>query len=555
MANRLLRKALCLGLLMLSLSIQAEPVDSLLDIFDSKPSMKNADAFFAYLYEQEFTDEPRMYRNTYPLPPMDTVKSLVWYWAGEWYYATQQYQLAEKNLLRALELMQYADKTSYSDNLAMLGLVEMRQSKYEEALKYMHQCYELDMESGDAERICSSLNTIAGTLMAAGNPAEGMRYELRAIEYAKQAGSPARLAVVYGMASEIEHTLQEDEKALRYADSACVMEATTGNTHKMMVRQSQKASILNGLKRYEEAETILRDVIPFFRQSGDRLSLAISLNKAGIALHGLGRSDEALQHLYEAIDICKEIGNPVNEAYAQREVYEILFRDNPDKARSHLMRYHELKDSLYSRATAEQIARFNAEFRMDEIAVENDRLKQRDRVFTVIAVCVALLIAAAVVIITLLYRKRRKETTDKLNALMAEINRFKTQEPKSVTIESPKVKQDKTLSAAERRFLENIMAATAEMMRIESVTVEKIAERLYMTPKTLNRKVMEITGISTKQYLLFIQLEQGRRILVQEPEVSVLEVAIRCGFENTNTFSTAFKRVYNISPTEFRRKA
>ena len=92
------------GMVLLSLIASAAPVDSLLALFDRKPSMESADAFFAYLYENEFTDEPRMYRNT-PTPPIDTVKALVWYWAGEWYYATQQYPEAERNLLRALELM------------------------------------------------------------------------------------------------------------------------------------------------------------------------------------------------------------------------------------------------------------------------------------------------------------------------------------------------------------------------------------------------------------------------------------------------------------------
>ncbi|MBR4705085.1 MAG: AraC family transcriptional regulator [Paludibacteraceae bacterium] len=548
-----LRTVICIGFVMLSMSVSANPVDSLLGIFDRKPSMEHADAFFAYLYENDFTDEPRMYRNT-PTPPLDTVKALVWYWAGEWYYATQEYPLAEQNLLRSLELMKHADKVSYSDNLAMLGLVEMRQSKYEEALKYMHQCYELDVEGGDPERICSSLNTIAGTLMAAGNPAEGMKYELRAIEYAKQAGNPVRLAVVYGMASEIEYTLREDEKALCYADSACLIEATTGNTHKMMVRLSQKATILNGLKRFEEAQTILKEVIPFFRKSGDQLSLAITLNKMGIALYGLGRSDEALKQLYEAIEICQKIGNLDNEAYAQREVYEILFKKNPEEARLHMERYHVLKDSLYSRATAEQIARFNAEFQVGEFAVENSRLKQRDKIFGCIAIIVAVLIAVVAVILSRVYRKRRKVVEDQLNALMDEINRFKTQEPKNVSVEMPEVKPDKKLSTTERRFLENIMDATVEMMKDETVTVEKIAEKLYMTSKTLNRKVMDMTGISTKQYLLFIQLEQSRKLLIQQPEMSVLEVSLKCGFENANTFSTAFKRVYNISPTEFRRQ-
>ncbi|MBR0310689.1 MAG: AraC family transcriptional regulator [Paludibacteraceae bacterium] len=549
-----IRHILTIVPLVLSLTISAHPVDSLLEIFDRKPSLKNADAFFAYLYEDGFTDAPRMYRDV-PTPPLDTVKALVWYWAGEWYYATQQYPLAEKNLLRALDLMQYADKISYSDNLAMLGLVEMRQSKYEEALRYMQRCYELDMESGDPERICSSLNTIAGTLMAAGDPTEGMKYELRAIEYAKKAGNPARLAVVYGMASEIEHTLRNDEQALCYADSACVMEATTGNTHKMMVRQSQKASILNGLKRYEEAYQILAKVIPYFRQSGDQLSLAISLNKMGIALHGLGKPNEALTHLYEAISICQSIGNMMNEAYAQREVYEILFRDNPDEARTHLLRYHELKDSLYSQATAEQIARFNAEFRVCEYAVENTRLKQRDKMYAIIAIIAAVLITIATTIAVLWYRKRREEMDKQLNALMIKVNSFKAQEAKSVPVETTEVKPDKQLSAAERRFLENIMHTTTQMMPNEAITVEKIAGKLIMTPKTLYRRVMELTGISAKQYLLLIQLEQSQRILVEEPEASILDVAMRCGFENANTFSGAFKRVYNLSPTEFRRQA
>jgi len=67
---------------------------------------------------------------------------------------------------------------------------------------------------------------------------------------------------------------------------------------------------------------------------------------------------------------------------------------------------------------------------------------------------------------------------------------------------------------------------------------------------------MDLTGISTKQYLLFIQLEHSRELLLQqEPELSITEVSLRCGFENANTFSTAFKRVYNLSPTEFRRQA
>lgn len=166
---------------------QPEPIDTLLERFDNKPGLKTAREFFAYMDKEEFMDEPVVFTTATPL---DTMKALVWYWAGEWYYAEQEYTLAEKNLLRALELMEYADEKSISDNLAMLGLTFMRQSKYDEALHYMRRCYQLDSKSGDPDRMSSSLNMIAGTLLAAGNPEEAEGYILRAITYAKRANTP-----------------------------------------------------------------------------------------------------------------------------------------------------------------------------------------------------------------------------------------------------------------------------------------------------------------------------------------------------------------------------
>lgn len=57
------------------------------------------------------------------------------------------------------------------------------------------------------------LKTIAGTLLAAGNPEEAEGYSLRAITYAKKANNPSRMAVIYGMASEIENRLEHKEQA------------------------------------------------------------------------------------------------------------------------------------------------------------------------------------------------------------------------------------------------------------------------------------------------------------------------------------------------------
>ena len=547
----LLALSLCVLALMAMDQKPPEPVDTLLELFDRKPGLKTAQDFFAYMDKEEFMDEPVVFT---PSTPLDTMKALVWYWAGEWYYAEQDYPRAEKNLLRALELMEYADEKSISDNLAMLGLAYMRQSKYDEALHYMRRCYQLDSKSGDPDRISSSLNTIAGTLLAAGNPEEAEGYSLRAITYAKQADNPSRKAVIYGMASEIENRLGHMERALLYADTACMVEASTGNRYKMAVRQTQKASILVALQRYGEAEHILADVVPFFRTSGDQLSLAIALNKRGQAAGGMGHTDQAVTYLSEAIDICRRIGNPYNEAYAQRAIYEILYKSNPDAARVHLERYHLLKDSLYSHATAEQLARFNAEFGRDELEKEKEQLTRSNHRLTGIGVALGIGAILCIAGCLLWFRRRQNKTNELLSSVMTELNearRSPAPEPEP-EIEPENEEPEEYLTQEDKLFLKKLILSVTRMMDHQTVTVTQIADKMCMSPKTLNRRLKYLTGEGAKRYIMRIQLEQARIMLLQDLDIPIVEVGNCCGFDDHSSFTRTFTQNIGMSPSDYR---
>ena len=529
-----------------------EKIDTLLEQFDHKPGLKTAREFFAYMDKEEFMDEPVVFTDATPL---DTMKALVWYWAGEWYYAEQEYTLAEKNLLRALELMEYADEKSISDNLAMLGLTFMRQSKYDEALHYMHRCYRLDSESGDPDRMSSSLNMIAGTLLAAGNPEEAEGYILRAITYAKRANTPpARTAVIFGMASEIENRLEHKEQALLYADSACLIEATTGNNYKMAVRQTQKASILVSMERYEEAEKILAEVVPYFREAGDQLSLAIALNKRGQAASGMGRQHEAVDCLNEAIVICQRIGNPYNEAYAQRAIYEILYKSNPDAARMHLERYHLLKDSLYSHATAEQLARFNAEFGRDELEKEKEQLTRRNHRLAGIGVAVAVGAILCILGSLIWFRRRQSKTNELLSTVMTELNEARRSPAPAAEQETEPEPEENAeyLTHEDKTFLKKLILSVTQMMDHQAVTVTQIADKMCMSPKTLNRKVKYLTGEGAKRYIMRIQLEQARIMLLQDLDIPIVEIGNCCGFDDHSSFTRTFTQNVGMSPSDYR---
>ena len=60
--------------------------------------------------------------------------------------------------------------------------------------------------------------------------------------------------------------------------------------------------------------------------------------------------------------------------------------------------------------------------------------------------------------------------------------------------------------------------------------------------------------LSLLPYILNLRIEQSKKLL-NTLSLSVTEIALVCGFDNSNYFSTAFKRICGVTPSEYRRKS
>ena len=141
---------------------------------------------------------------------------------------------------------------------------------------------------------------------------------------AEKADNPSRMAVLQAMASEVYHAMGDDKRALPYIERAYEIDKEMGNEPRAMVRLAQKASVLIGQHEYKKAEATLQQVIPYLRQTPDRHSLGIALNKMGMALLSQDREKEAALYYREAAIIFREMGDPYNEVHAHRGLYECL---------------------------------------------------------------------------------------------------------------------------------------------------------------------------------------------------------------------------------------
>ncbi len=99
-------------------------------------------------------------------------------------------------------------------------------------------------------------------------------------------------------------------------------------------------------------------------------------------------------------------------------------------------------------------------------------------------------------------------------------------------------------------LMDRIMKTINEHMQDPDFNVERLTEEVGISRAQLHRKMKEITGISTGEFIRNLRLQQAAR-LIKEGKINITQVAYAVGFNNQTYFSTVFKKYYGKTPTEF----
>jgi len=83
-----------------------------------------------------------------------------------------------------------------------------------------------------------------------------------------------------------------------------------------------------------------------------------------------------------------------------------------------------------------------------------------------------------------------------------------------------------------------------------NLNVEMLCEEVGFSRVHLYRKLKELTGQSTRDFIRTIRLEQSKKLLKQK-RLTISQVADAVGFVSLSYFSTSFKEFYGISPKEY----
>ncbi len=82
-------------------------------------------------------------------------------------------------------------------------------------------------------------------------------------------------------------------------------------------------------------------------------------------------------------------------------------------------------------------------------------------------------------------------------------------------------------------------------------TLNELASLAGLSPTHFGRAFRATTGVPPHKYLLELRMEQARRLL-GSTKLSVMQIAWQCGFEQSTSFATAFKKLIGVSPRTWR---
>ena len=99
-------------------------------------------------------------------------------------------------------------------------------------------------------------------------------------------------------------------------------------------------------------------------------------------------------------------------------------------------------------------------------------------------------------------------------------------------------------------LMERIVKCINENLSNPEFSVETLTQEVGISRAHLHRKMKELTGVSTSEFIRNLRLEQAAR-LIRERKINITQITYSVGFNNQAHFSTIFKKRYGMTPTEY----
>lgn len=112
-------------------------------------------------------------------------------------------------------------------------------------------------------------------------------------------------------------------------------------------------------------------------------------------------------------------------------------------------------------------------------------------------------------------------------------------------------RNNKGISEEKGSFMESVTKYVIERYHTP-ITLTEIAEYMHLSPSWFSAKFKSMAGIGFREYLVRVRVQKACEMLISTSD-SIMDIAFACGFNDSNYFGDAFKKLIGMSPRNYRK--
>ena len=435
--------------------------------------------------------------------------------------------------------------------------------------KWLEQLISLAKQTGNDYYHSMGLVEMGRTVFYEGDHEQGIRYVSEAIDLMAKTDRPdadhlthgylIMLARLYGEVNDNDDALKTNERNLQLT-----MEGTRWGdvpNQQFIDRRmalAKMAALLAKMQNFQRADSAYAawKAVQYEGNHTRDYFIVDYLRKRGLYQETLPIYNDLIQRVREQGDTLGEMMNTAKWGLA--EVYQKMGRYQ--QAANLYEQVFVIQDTLRSRKakhTAQELAAvYHAQEQEQTILQqEAENTRQRYLLFIVLAVLLGVMAVATIIL-------AKNRTISHKNRMLAQ------QIAEAVNYKSKYWEERRAQPSVDAPADLNALSDEQLFQHINDVIVR---ERLFLDSRFGRQSIIDRFSLSKERvgtvfskvseygklnsYILQLRLDYAAQLLVDEPDMSIAEVATRSGFGSNTYFTSRFSQHFGISPTDFRREA
>ena len=319
--------------------------------------------------------------------------------------------------------------TRESDTAALIigyyfiGFAHQRLGEMDQGMIFAQKCYELCLETNNAEMTSSVLNNMGNIYMVNGQDSMAIIYFQKTLDIERKLDRKQNQAVRLGNMAAVYMRLNMPDKALASAIEGLNLDLQYGRPDKLAIRYHQAAEVYLSMGDYEKAKEYELTALEYFKMQNSAYGQSVIMLSLGEVEEKLQNNQAALLYYNQALSFADSLQNNLHIQKICEKLYRFHHEKNPALSLSYMERSIVLKDSIFHAENQKQLNEFQVKYDIQQKEVEIMRQQAEIVKYKANSIVFIVSLSLSIVVLILLWWMLRLR--NKRNHVLAEINATK----------------------------------------------------------------------------------------------------------------------------------